>query len=154
MKTYDSASKTTTANNANNIGNDATTTAAIVERMTTMKMNKGTLALLNSSYQQNSMNQPQAPNVNKIPTLREKLQFESSLNRATSQVFHKSGLPLTSSPAPIRRSGLIHNAVVAAGRFDFDSSLIAKCSRGRAMGCPHLHGQRYVYKNCYAARFG
>ncbi|ODN02189.1 hypothetical protein Ocin01_04490 [Orchesella cincta] len=73
----------------------------------------------------------------KIPTLREKLQFETSLNHATSLVFHKSGLPLTSSPAPIRRLG-----VATAGRFDFDSTLIPKCSRGRAVGCSHFHGQR------------
>lgn len=79
----------------------------------------------------------------KIPSLREKLQFETSLNRATSQVFHKSGLPLTSSPAPIRRCGLSNSGIsTAARRFDFDSSLLPKCSRGRAMGCHHFHGQR------------
>lgn len=124
------------------IGNGAaiTTTnsaAALIENMTVMTMTKETLLLGGSVH-------GLQVNINKIPTLREKLQFESSLNRATSQVFHKSGLPLTSSPAPIRRFGLANTAaaVVTAGRFDFDSSLIAKCSRGRAMGCPHFHGQR------------
>lgn len=113
--------------------------AALIQNMTVMTMTKETLLLGGSVH-----NHGHQVNVNKIPTLREKLQFESSLNRATSQVFHKSGLPLTSSPAPIRRFGLANSvaAVVTAGRFDFDSSLIAKCSRGRAMGCPHFHGQR------------
>ncbi|KAJ6224014.1 hypothetical protein RDWZM_002559 [Blomia tropicalis] len=50
-----------------------------------------------------------------IPTEAEKAQFQRSLDSATSLVFHRrSGLPLTSSPAPIRKSGT---------SFDFDSSL-------------------------------
>nr|XP_027195371.1 protein FAM214A-like [Dermatophagoides pteronyssinus] len=50
-----------------------------------------------------------------IPTVAEKEQFQRSLDSATTLVFHRrSGLPLNSSPAPIRKSGTC---------FDFDSSL-------------------------------
>ena len=82
--------------------------------------------------------------VNKITTLKDKLQFETSLNRATTLVFHKSGLPLASSPAPIRRceTGVYDKKYATAGRFDFDSSLLPKCSRARGLGCPHFHGQK------------
>lgn len=53
--------------------------------------------------------------VTHIPTEAEKAQFQRSLDSATTLVFHRrSGLPLTSSPAPIRKSGTC---------FDFDSSL-------------------------------
>lgn len=52
-----------------------------------------------------------------IPTLHEKIKFRKSLNSAASMVFHgKTGLPLTSSPAPLRRG---------QNRFDFDSSLVS-----------------------------
>lgn len=131
-----SSGSTSTANSTNN--GHATRTATIIEKMTSMTMNKEVLLLCGSHHPH------QLPNVNKIPTLREKILFEPSLTKTTSQVFHKSGLPLTSSPAPIRRFGMApSNAFAsAASRFDFDSSLIAKCSRGRAMGCPHFYGQR------------
>lgn len=50
-----------------------------------------------------------------IPTEAEKAQFQRSLDSATTLVFHRrTGLPLTSSPAPIRKCGTC---------FDFDSSL-------------------------------
>lgn len=49
-----------------------------------------------------------------VPSAREKARFRKSLDSAASMVFHcRTGLPLTSSPAPIRRGT----------RFDFDSSL-------------------------------
>jgi len=52
-----------------------------------------------------------------IPTLDEKNKFRKSLHSAASMVFHgKTGLPLTSSPAPLRRG---------QDRFDFDSSLVS-----------------------------
>jgi len=52
-----------------------------------------------------------------IPTFNETLKFRRYLDSATSMVFHgKTGLPLTSSPAPLRK-GL--------DRFDFDSSLVS-----------------------------
>ncbi|CAG2163800.1 unnamed protein product [Oppiella nova] len=50
-----------------------------------------------------------------IPTSAEKAQFRRSLDSATTLVFHRrNGLPLTSSPAPMRKSGTC---------FDFDSTL-------------------------------
>ena len=50
-----------------------------------------------------------------IPTLHEKIKFRKSLQSAASMVYHgKTGLPLTSSPAPLRRG---------QDRFDFDSAL-------------------------------
>ncbi|KAK8743209.1 hypothetical protein OTU49_017399 [Cherax quadricarinatus] len=49
-----------------------------------------------------------------IPSASEKAQFRRSLDSATNMVFHsKTGLPLTSSPAPLRKGK----------RFDYDSSL-------------------------------
>lgn len=49
-----------------------------------------------------------------IPTATDKAKFRRSLDSATSMVFHcKTGLPLTSSPAPLRKGTC----------FDFDSSL-------------------------------
>ncbi|XP_075219755.1 atos homolog atossa isoform X2 [Lycorma delicatula] len=50
-----------------------------------------------------------------IPTALDKAKFRQSLDSAASMVFHwRTGLPLTSSPAPLRR---------ASQRFDFDSSI-------------------------------
>uniref|UniRef100_A0A1B6DH39 Atos-like conserved domain-containing protein n=1 Tax=Clastoptera arizonana TaxID=38151 RepID=A0A1B6DH39_9HEMI len=50
-----------------------------------------------------------------VPTALEKAKFRRSLDSAASMVFHwRTGLPLTSSPAPLRR---------ASHRFDFDSSI-------------------------------
>lgn len=49
-----------------------------------------------------------------IPSASEKAQFRRSLDSATNMVFHsKTGLPLTSSPAPLRKGK----------RFDYDSTL-------------------------------
>ncbi|XP_076045293.1 atos homolog atossa isoform X2 [Oratosquilla oratoria] len=49
-----------------------------------------------------------------IPSASEKAQFRRSLDSATTLVFHsKTGLPLTSSPAPLRKGT----------RFDYDSSI-------------------------------
>ncbi|XP_071449863.1 atos homolog protein A isoform X2 [Hetaerina americana] len=49
-----------------------------------------------------------------VPSAKDKARFRKSLDSAASMVFHcRTGLPLTSSPAPIRRGT----------RFDFDSSL-------------------------------
>lgn len=49
-----------------------------------------------------------------IPSASEKAQFRRSLDSATNMVFHsKTGLPLTSSPAPLRKGK----------SFDYDSSL-------------------------------
>lgn len=53
------------------------------------------------------------PNID-IPTPMEQAKFRKSLDSAASMVFHsRTGLPLTSSPAPVRRGK----------RFDFDSSI-------------------------------
>jgi hypothetical protein len=54
----------------------------------------------------------QIPNGVKIPSAMDKAQFRRSLDSAASMVF-RSGLPLTSSPAPVRKGTC----------FDFDSSL-------------------------------
>lgn len=60
-----------------------------------------------------------------IPSAEEKAQFRRSLDSATNLVFHqKNGLPLTSSPAPIRKSGTC---------FDFDSSLTTVSAIKRAL---------------------
>ncbi|RZF33683.1 hypothetical protein LSTR_LSTR007061 [Laodelphax striatellus] len=50
-----------------------------------------------------------------VPTALDKAKFRQSLDSAASMVFHcRTGLPLTSSPAPLRR---------VSQRFDFDSSI-------------------------------
>ncbi|XP_077483358.1 atos homolog atossa isoform X1 [Amblyomma americanum] len=60
-----------------------------------------------------------------VPTAAERAQFRRSLDSATSMVFHqKTGLPLTSSPAPLRKSG---------ASFDFDSSLTSVSAIKRAL---------------------
>lgn len=74
-----------------------------------------------------------------IPTLSEKIDFLKSLDSAASRLFHrKTGLPLTSSPAPLRKG---------QDRFDFDSSLVSgtrMTSRFRR-GChPPRYGIRRV----------
>ncbi|XP_076324604.1 atos homolog protein A-like isoform X2 [Tachypleus tridentatus] len=61
----------------------------------------------------------------RIPSAEAKAKFRRSLDSATSLVFYKSsGLPLTSSPAPIRKSGTC---------FDFDSSLTSVSAIKRAL---------------------
>lgn len=53
---------------------------------------------------------------NSIPSANKKAAFRKSFDSATSMVFHsRNGLPLTSSPAPMRRRGGI--------KFDFDSGI-------------------------------
>ncbi|XP_037573160.1 protein FAM214A [Dermacentor silvarum] len=60
-----------------------------------------------------------------VPTAAERAQFRRSLDSATSMVFHqKTGLPLTSSPAPLRKSG---------ASFDFDDSLTSVSAIKRAL---------------------
>ncbi|XP_067142988.1 atos homolog protein A [Centruroides vittatus] len=60
-----------------------------------------------------------------VPSADQKAQFRRSLDSATCMVFHqKTGLPLTSSPAPIRKSGTC---------FDFDSSLTSVSAIKRAL---------------------
>ncbi|KAG8267331.1 hypothetical protein J6590_053782 [Homalodisca vitripennis] len=50
-----------------------------------------------------------------VPSALDKAKFRRSLDSAASMVFHwRTGLPLTSSPAPLRR---------ASQRFDFDSTI-------------------------------
>ncbi|XP_022239831.1 protein FAM214A-like isoform X2 [Limulus polyphemus] len=62
---------------------------------------------------------------NNVPSAEAKAKFRRSLDSATSLVFYKSsGLPLTSSPAPIRKSGTC---------FDFDSSLTSVSAIKRAL---------------------
>lgn len=57
------------------------------------------------------------PRTRPIPTLSEKIDFLKSLDTAATRLFHrKTGLPLTSSPAPLRKG---------QDRFDFDSSLVS-----------------------------
>ncbi|XP_022202425.2 protein FAM214A isoform X2 [Nilaparvata lugens] len=59
-------------------------------------------------------NQEQSSRYN-VPTALDKAKFRQSLDSAASMVFHsRTGLPLTSSPAPLRR---------VSQRFDFDSSI-------------------------------
>ncbi|XP_035205924.1 protein FAM214A-like isoform X2 [Stegodyphus dumicola] len=59
-----------------------------------------------------------------VPSAEKKALFRRSLDSATNLVFHqRSGLPLTSSPAPIRKCGT---------RFDFDSSLTSVSAIKRA----------------------
>uniref|UniRef100_A0A2R5L3V1 Atos-like conserved domain-containing protein n=1 Tax=Ornithodoros turicata TaxID=34597 RepID=A0A2R5L3V1_9ACAR len=60
-----------------------------------------------------------------VPTAAERAQFRRSLDSATSMVFHqKTGLPLTSSPAPLRKSG---------ASFDFDSTLTSVSAIKKAL---------------------
>ncbi|XP_045472904.1 protein FAM214A isoform X2 [Harmonia axyridis] len=49
-----------------------------------------------------------------VPSINDKTTFKKALDSASSMVFHKSGLPLMSSPAPVRRGKTC---------FDFDSSI-------------------------------
>lgn len=50
-----------------------------------------------------------------VPSAQDKAKFRRSLDSAASMVFHsRTGLPLTSSPAPVRRGTTC---------FDFDSTL-------------------------------
>lgn len=67
-----------------------------------------------------------------IPSASEKAQFRRSLDSATNMVFHsKTGLPLTSSPAPLRKGK----------RFDYDSSLncVAAIKRSTSFHCSALY---------------
>ncbi len=64
-----------------------------------------------------------------IPTRHEKIKFHKSLQSAASMVFHSSGLPLTSSPAPLRRGQV---------RFDFDSSLVSPAHINTAVKKSHF----------------
>lgn len=58
-----------------------------------------------------------------IPSALDQARFKKSLDNATSMVFHsRTGLPLTSSPAPIRRGNSC---------FDFDSSINSVSAIGR-----------------------
>lgn len=60
-----------------------------------------------------------------VPSAADKAKFRRSLDSATSMVFHQNtGLPLTSSPAPIRKSGTC---------FDFDSSLTSVSAIKKAL---------------------
>ncbi|XP_076309804.1 atos homolog protein A-like isoform X2 [Tachypleus tridentatus] len=62
---------------------------------------------------------------NNVPSAEAKAKFRRSLDSATSLVFYKSsGFALTSSPAPIRKSGTC---------FDFDSSLTSVSAIKRAL---------------------
>ncbi|KAK4300182.1 hypothetical protein Pmani_027608 [Petrolisthes manimaculis] len=67
-----------------------------------------------------------------IPSASEKAQFRRSLDSATNMVFHsKTGLPLTSSPAPLRKGK----------RFDYDSTLncVAAIKRSTSFHCSALY---------------
>lgn len=58
-----------------------------------------------------------------IPSASEQAKFRKSLDNATSMVFHsRTGLPLTSSPAPVRRG---------KSCFDFDSSINSVSAIGK-----------------------
>ncbi|XP_015906566.2 atos homolog protein A isoform X1 [Parasteatoda tepidariorum] len=60
-----------------------------------------------------------------VPSAEKKALFRRSLDSATTLVFHqRSGLPLTSSPAPMRKCGTC---------FDFDSSIISVSAIKRAL---------------------
>ncbi|XP_055951908.1 atos homolog protein A-like isoform X1 [Argiope bruennichi] len=63
--------------------------------------------------------------IQEIPSAEKKAIFRRSLDSATSLVFHKrSGLPLTSSPAPTRKNGT---------SFDYDSTLTSVSAIKRAL---------------------
>ncbi|GFT73069.1 protein FAM214A [Nephila pilipes] len=63
--------------------------------------------------------------IHEIPSAEKKAIFRRSLDSATSLVFHqRSGLPLTSSPAPTRKNGTC---------FDFDSTLTSVSAIKRAL---------------------
>lgn len=58
-----------------------------------------------------------------VPSAIEQERFRRSLENAASMVFHsRTGLPLTSSPAPLRRGSCC---------FDYDSSLNSVSSKRR-----------------------
>lgn len=60
-----------------------------------------------------------------VPSAFEQAKFKKSLDNATSMVFHsRTGLPLTSSPAPVRRG---------KSCFDFDSSINSVSAIGNAL---------------------
>nr|CAD7591531.1 unnamed protein product [Timema genevievae] len=64
-----------------------------------------------------------------IPSALDKAKFRRSFDSAASMVFHsRTGLPLTSSPAPVRRG---------TSRFDFDSSLNSVSAIRRGYVCYH-----------------
>jgi hypothetical protein len=63
-----------------------------------------------------------------VPSSNKKNAFRKSLNSATSMVFHRrTGLPLTSSPAPMRRGA----------KFDFDCGISQPKDIKRALFEPH-----------------
>lgn len=60
-----------------------------------------------------------------VPSAFEQAKFKKSLDNATCMVFHsRTGLPLTSSPAPVRRG---------KSCFDFDSSINSVSAIGNAL---------------------
>lgn len=67
-------------------------------------------------------------NLPSIPTSNDKDTFRQSFASATSMVFHRrTGLPLTSSPAPLRKG--------PKSKFDFDSTLTSPNDIKRALFC-------------------
>ncbi|XP_018331701.1 protein FAM214A isoform X3 [Agrilus planipennis] len=63
-----------------------------------------------------------------IPSAVDQIKFKKSLDNATSMVFHsRTGLPLTSSPAPVRRG---------KSSFDYDSSINSVSAIGSALFSP------------------
>ncbi|XP_035714646.1 protein FAM214A isoform X2 [Folsomia candida] len=75
------------------------------------------LSSSSSSSSPSSSSAISIPRTRPIPTLSEKIDFLKSLDTAATRLFHRNtGLPLTSSPAPLRKG---------QDRFDFDSSLVS-----------------------------
>jgi hypothetical protein len=70
-----------------------------------------------TSEEADEEDKPKKSRTRQVPTLSEKIDFLKSLDTAATKVFHrKTGLPLTSSPAPLRKG---------QDRFDFDSTLVS-----------------------------
>ena len=81
------------------------------------KTNTTTTTVTSTNVMSKKMSRPTEHNPfnSEVPSVLEQEKFRKSLDSAASMVFHSYiGLPLTSSPAPVRRGN---------SRFDFDSSL-------------------------------
>lgn len=83
-----------------------------------------------------------------VPSAKEQERFRRSLENAASMVFHsRTGLPLTSSPAPLRRGSCC---------FDFDSSLNSVSSKRRYLFDFNIYRTRRVtdeLSNCRLCLF-
>lgn len=85
-----------------------------------------------------------------VPSANKKAAFRKSFDSATSMVFHsRNGLPLTSSPAPIRRRGRGSNNNGSI-KFDFDSGISTPKDIKRALfesGSPEEDDDVYLNRS-------